>query len=112
MIEILDRKGNDYEVKFQEIEICIFHEIKITIMRLQFSFFMRLNLSIICYNFDQDVNTSIMRSTLKKALLANFDLMIAIVTNKSIMKLKKALLANFDLMSNAKFCQSHDRKII
>jgi hypothetical protein len=42
----------------------------------------------------------IMRSKFKKALLANFDLMIVLGTNKSIMrsKLKKALLANFDLM--------------
>ncbi len=44
-------------------------------------------------------NKSIMRLKLKKALLANFDLMIVLATNKSIMgsKFKKALLANFDL---------------
>ena len=40
-------------------------------------------------------NKSIMRSKLKKALLANFNLMIVRVTNKLIMrsKLKKALFA-------------------
>ena len=45
-------------------------------------------------------NKSIMRSKFKKALLANFDLMLVLKTNKAIMrsKLKKALLANFDLM--------------
>ncbi len=42
----------------------------------------------------------ITRSKPKKALLASFDLMIVLVTNKQIMKskFKKALLANFDLM--------------
>jgi hypothetical protein len=43
-----------------------------------------------------------MRSKPKKALLANFDPMIVLVTNTSIIrsKFKKALLANFDLMNN------------
>jgi hypothetical protein len=45
-------------------------------------------------------NKLFMRSKFKKALLANFDLMIVLVTNKLFMslKLKKALLVNFDLM--------------
>jgi len=45
-------------------------------------------------------NKSIMRSKFKKALLANFDLMIVLANNKASMrsKLKKALLTNFDLM--------------
>jgi len=50
----------------------LFHEIEITIMRLKFNFFMRL--SLLNY-IDQEVDTSIMRSKPKKALLANFDLM-------------------------------------
>jgi len=43
-----------------------------------------------------------MISKLKKALLANFNLMIVLVSSKSIirLKLKKALVANFDLMNN------------
>jgi hypothetical protein len=43
-----------------------------------------------------------MRSKLKKALLAAFDLLIVLVTNKLIMrsKLKKAFLANFNLVNN------------
>jgi hypothetical protein len=36
----------DHEVKFHEIIICLFHEIKLTIMRLIFALFMRSNLSI------------------------------------------------------------------
>ncbi len=41
-----------------------------------------------------------MRLKFKKALLANFDLTIVLVTNKSFMRstFKKTLLANFDLM--------------
>jgi hypothetical protein len=72
------------------------------IMRSKSSFFRRSNLSIIFYNFDQEVDTLIRRSTHKKALLANFYLMIVLVTNKLIMrsKLKKAILANFNLMNN------------
>ena len=46
-----------------------------------------------------------------EALLANFDLMIVLATNKLIMrsKLKKALLANFDLM---KMPRSGDQIVI
>ena len=55
-------------------------------------------------------NKSIMRSKLKKALLANFDLMIVLATNKSIMgsKFKKALLANFDLMKKGVIRRSNN----
>jgi len=90
------------EVKFYEIEICLFYEIEITIMRLKFYLFMRSKLAITFDSFDQEVDTLIMRLKLKKALLANFDHMIVLVTNKSIMrsKLKKGLLGNFDLKNN------------
>jgi hypothetical protein len=45
---------------------------------------------------------SFMRLKFKKALLANFDLMIVLVTNKLFMRLKFANTAflNFDLMKN------------
>jgi hypothetical protein len=45
-------------------------------------------------------NKSFMRLKFKQALLANFDLMIVLITNKLLMRsiLKKALLANFGLM--------------
>ncbi len=33
--------ANDHEVEFHEIKICLFHEIKITIMRSKFALFMR-----------------------------------------------------------------------
>ena len=72
--------ANDHEVEFHEIKIAIFHEIEITIMRLKFYLFMRSKLTIIFHNFNQEVNTLIMRSTLKKALLAIFDCMIVLVT--------------------------------
>ncbi len=93
--------GNDHEVKFHEIKITnYFYEIEITTMTSKFSFFMRSNLSIIFDNLDQEVDTLIMRSKLKKGLLATFNPRIVLVTNKSIMKLKlkKAFLGNFNLM--------------
>ena len=54
-------------------------------------------------------NKSIMRSKFKKALLANFDLMIVLVTNKSFMKLKftNNAFLNFDLMKNAAIRRSN-----
>ncbi len=93
---------------------------RLNFMRSKFAFFMRSQLQswdrnynneikipfvleIETYNnIDQEVDTSIMRSKPKKALLATFDLMIILVTNKSIMrsKLKKALLGNFNLINN------------
>jgi hypothetical protein len=84
-------KANEHEVEFHEIKIVIFHEFEITIIRSKFYLFMRSKLTIIFHNFDPEVDTLIMRSKLKKALLVNFDLMIFLVTNKSIMrsKLKK-----------------------
>ena len=84
-------KANEHEVEFHEIKIVIFHEFEITIIRSKFYLFMRSRLTIIFHNFDPEVDTLIMRSKLKKALLVNFDLMIFLVTNKSIMrsKLKK-----------------------
>jgi hypothetical protein len=72
--------ANDHEVEFHEIKIAIFHEIEIAIMRLKFYLFMRSKLTIIFHNFNQEVNTLIMRSTLKKALLAIFDRIIVLVT--------------------------------
>ena len=55
-------------------------------------------------------NKLFMRSKFKKALLANFYLMIVLETNKLIMgsKFKKALLANFDLMKNAAIRRSNN----
>jgi hypothetical protein len=55
-------------------------------------------------------NELIMRSKLKKALIANFDLMIVLATNKSIMgsKFKKAFLANFDLMKKGVIRRSNN----
>jgi hypothetical protein len=76
--------SNDHEVKFHEIEIAIFHEIEITIMRSKLCFFMRSNLS---NNFDQEVDTLIMRSNPKQALLGNFDLMIDLLVASTIMRL-------------------------
>jgi len=72
------------------------------IMRSEFYLFMRSKLTIKFHNFDQEDNTLIMRSKLKKALLATFDLTIVLVTNKLIIrsKLKKASIANFDCMNN------------
>jgi hypothetical protein len=54
-------------------------------------------------------NKSFMRSEFKKALLANFDLMIVLVTNKSFMKLKftNNAFLNFDLMKNAAIRRSN-----
>ena len=49
---LVEDRANDYKVEFHEIQICLFHKIKITIMRLKFALFMRLNLSIIFHNFD------------------------------------------------------------
>jgi hypothetical protein len=63
----LDDKGNDHEVKFHEIKIQLFQEVKFLIMRSKFNLFMRSNLS---NNIDQEVNTSIMRSKPKIELLA------------------------------------------
>jgi hypothetical protein len=54
-------------------------------------------------------NKLFMRSKFKKALLANFDLMIVLVTNKLFMRSKfanKAFL-NFDLMKNAAIRRSN-----
>jgi hypothetical protein len=53
-------------------------------------------------NIDQEVDTSIRRSTHKINAFMSFDLMIILVANKLIMrsKFKKALLSNFDLMNN------------
>ncbi len=36
--------ANDHEVEFPEIEICLFHEIELTIIRSKFALFLRLNL--------------------------------------------------------------------
>ncbi len=47
--------GNDHEVEFHEIEIKLFHEIEITIMRLNLYLVMRSKLS---NNIDQEVDTS------------------------------------------------------
>ncbi len=57
--------GTDHEVEFHEIKIAIFHEIKIMIIWSKLCWYMRLNLS---NNIDQEVDTSIMRLKLKKAL--------------------------------------------
>jgi hypothetical protein len=58
---LLEDRANDHKVEFHEIQIRLFHEIEKTIMRLKFALFMRLNLSIIFHNFDQEVDTLIMR---------------------------------------------------
>ncbi len=49
-------------------QVVEFHEIEVTIMRLKFDFFMRSNLF---NNIDPEVDSLIMRSKPKKALLAN-----------------------------------------
>ncbi len=49
-------------------QVVEFHEIEVTIMRLKFDFFMRSNLF---KNIDPEVDSLIMRSKPKKALLAN-----------------------------------------
>ena len=73
--------GNDHEVKFHEIEIQLFHEIKLSIMRSNLS-----------NNIDQEVDTSIMRSKFPNNAFfdafQSFDLMIVLAANKSIMRSK------------------------
>ena len=60
IVDVLDLlKGNDHEVKFHEIEIQLFQEIKFLIMRSKLCLFMRSNLS---NNIDQEVDTLIMKS--------------------------------------------------
>ena len=85
--ELYYRSGGQ-EVKFHEIKIQLFHEIKITIMRLKFYLFMRSKLTIIFsqfwsggWHFDHEIET-------QKSIITNFDLMIVLVTNKLIMRLK------------------------
>jgi hypothetical protein len=51
------------EVKFHEIEIQLFRAIEFLIMRSKFNLFMRSNLP---NKINQEVDTSIMRSKLKK----------------------------------------------
>ncbi len=53
------------EVKFHDIKIQLFQEVKFLIMKSKFSLFMRSNLS---NNIDQEVDTLIMRSKPKQAL--------------------------------------------
>jgi hypothetical protein len=59
-------KGTDHEIKFHEIKIQLFYEMEIMIMRSKLYLFMRSNLS---NNIDQEVDTWIMRSKPKQALL-------------------------------------------
>ena len=116
---VLGFGGNDHEVEFHEIKIQLFQEIKFLIMRSKLCLFMRSNLS---NNIDQEVDTWIMRSKPKQALLQiliswlflwltnrswdqnclimlyfNFDLMIKVSTSWSI------LLDKFDLMNKLNF---------
>ncbi len=85
--------GNDHEVEFHEIEIQLFQEVEFLIMRSKFNLFMRSNLS---NNIDQEVDTSIMRSKPKIALLAI--LISWKVPKNSISWIRSHEKTNFDLM--------------
>jgi hypothetical protein len=78
-------KAQGQEVKFHEIKIQFFHEIKFSIMRSNFNLFLRSNLS---NKINQEVDTSIMRSKFKKIIIRNFDLMIDLLVPSTIMRLK------------------------
>jgi hypothetical protein len=73
------------KVKFHEIEIHFFQEVKFLIMRSKFDLFMRLNLS---NNINQEVNNLIMRSKFKIRIIRNFDLMIDLLVPSTIMTSK------------------------
>ncbi len=68
-------RGNDHEVKFHEIEIQLFQEIELSIMRSKFNRLCDQICSIIFDNFDQEVNTLIMRLKFTNNSFLNFDLM-------------------------------------
>ncbi len=63
--------GNDHEVKFHEIESCFFRRSKDGSWDQNFFFHEVESFN----NFDQEVDTWIKRSKVKKSLLATFDLM-------------------------------------
>ncbi len=92
--------GNDHEFKFHEIKIQLFHEIKIMITRSKFYLFMRSKFTIIFSQFWSGGWHFVHEIETQTSIITNFDLMIILAANKSIMrsKLKKALLGNFDLM--------------
>jgi hypothetical protein len=95
-------KANDHEVKFHKIKTRVFHEIKTTIRRSKFISFMRSKVSIIFHNFDQEVDTSIMRSKVVNNAFLSFDLMINLLVTRMIIRSKVAndTFLSFNLMNN------------
>jgi hypothetical protein len=81
--------GNDHEVEFHEIQTAIFHEIKIMIMSSKLYLFMRSKLTIIFHNFDQEVETWIMRSKFANNAFLSFSLMIDLLAASGIMRSKQ-----------------------
>ncbi len=73
--------ANDHEIEFHKIESCLFRRSKLGL-------FLRSKVLMFFDNFVQEVNTSIMRSTVANNAFLTFDLMIKVASTKMFMRLK------------------------